>query len=68
MENNTAPDIANLAPLLAAWQAMFPGKSPEEFAAWIIVPSAERSAFLASRARVVPTVVDGAVITSLEPI
>ena len=68
MENNTAPDIANLSSLSARWLEDHPGKSLEDFSSWIIVPSAERSVFLASLTRVVPRVVGNAVITSLEPL
>jgi hypothetical protein len=66
VEDNTAPDIQTLAPLMDAYLEKHPGSSPEDFAAWVIVPSAGRSAFLAALTRALPIVHDNVIITSLE--
>jgi hypothetical protein len=68
VEDNTAPDIQTLAPLMDAYLEKHQGSSPQDFAAWIIVPSAERSAFLAALTRPLPVVYNNMIITSLEPL
>ncbi|MDR1274483.1 MAG: hypothetical protein LBK12_08030 [Odoribacteraceae bacterium] len=66
MEDNTAPDIQTLAPLLDAYLEKHPEASPEDFAAWIIVPSVERSVFLAALTHALPIIYNNMIITSLE--